>query len=84
MRSDEKLQEAVEFMKFNGIILYGVNHNPTQDSWTSSPKAYAHFYIDDAAIGCPLIYPKNGDRPYVNWHAVTQILSQRLNSESGH
>ena len=50
----DTLQEAVDWFKDNGIELYGVNENPTQVLWTSSPKPYAHIYIDDSAIGCPL------------------------------
>ena len=50
----DTLQEAVDWFKDNGIELYGVNENPTQKEWTSSPKPYAHIYIDDSAVGCPL------------------------------
>jgi trehalose-6-phosphatase len=66
MRSGDKLDEAVEYLKSNRISLYGVNVNPTQKHWTKSPKAYGHLYIDDAAWGCPLIYPKDA-RPFVDW-----------------
>jgi hypothetical protein len=71
------LTQAVNWFKENDIELYGIQRNPTQDEWTSSPKAYGQLYIDDAALGCPLIYPKNGDRPYVNWELVEQILISR-------
>ena len=66
MRSGERLQEAVAYLARHGIRLWGINHNPQQGDWTSSPKAYAQMYIDDAAIGCPLVYPEEG-RPYVDW-----------------
>ena len=55
MRSGTTLSDAVEFIEDNGIKLFGVNHNPKQKAWTSSPKAWGHIYIDDAALGCPLI-----------------------------
>jgi len=63
MRSNSKeggnlLQNAVQFFEANGITLYGVNRNPDQDSWTTSPKAYGDIYVDDSAFGCPLIQPK--------------------------
>lgn len=74
MRSGETLQEAVDWFKENGIPLFGVQTNPDQGSWTSSPKAYAQLYIDDAALGCPLKYPMSGKRPYVDWSAVEKIL----------
>lgn len=66
MRSGEQLEAAVQYLERNGIPLYGINGNPSQHTWTSSPKAYAHHYIDDAALGVPLIYPEIG-RPYVDW-----------------
>ena len=37
-----------------GIEFFGVNCNPAQASWTTSPKIYSHVYVDDAAAGCPL------------------------------
>ena len=63
------LQEAVQYLSDNGIQLFGINENPTQD-WSSSPKAYGHIYVDDAAIGCPLTHPTDGGRPYVDWSKV--------------
>ncbi len=64
MRSDSPehpglLSDAVAYMEENGIALYGVNRNPEQDQWTSSPKAYGNVYVDDSAIGCPLIHPRS-------------------------
>ncbi len=75
MRSDggaqgKLLQEAVEYMESNGINLFGVNRNPTQDEWTASPKAYGDIYIDDSAFGCPLIQVKGFLRPCVDWKKV--------------
>lgn len=67
------LTQAEEWFRGHGIPLYGVQRNPTQDEWTTSPKAYAQLYIDDAALGCPLVCPV-GERPYVDWRAVEEIL----------
>ena len=78
MRSDTSkgdfLKNAVSWFEENEIPLYGVQTNPSQTTWTTSPKAYAEMYIDDAALGCPLIYPGNGERPYVDWVKVREIL----------
>lgn len=69
------LTEAVDYIKQNGIELYGVNVNPDQLSWTLSPKAYGQVYIDDAAFGCPLIHPDGFNRPCVDWQTVgTAVL----------
>lgn len=78
MRSGNELKEAVEWFKKNNIDLYGINSNPTQHKWTTSPKIYAHLYIDDAGLGVPLIYnPEYSARPYVDWAAVYQLLKEK-------
>lgn len=69
------LTDAVNWFKENNIKLYGINVNPSQTSWTKSPKAYGQLYIDDAALGCPLIYnPEISDRPFVDWTKVEEML----------
>ena len=71
------LDDAVNWFKENDLPLYGIQTNPTQKSWTTSPKAYCHLYIDDAALGCPLVF--NGeisDRFFVNWHKVEFKLKE--------
>lgn len=65
----DPLQEAIDWFSQNDIPLFGVNENPTQESWTTSPKPYANLYIDDAALGMPTIQ-LSGRRPFVDWHAV--------------
>ena len=77
MRSGKELDEAVNWFKEHNIELFGVNENPTQKSWTASPKVYAHMYIDDAAFGCPLLHvPELSDRPFVNWPWIELKLTQ--------
>lgn len=73
------LTDAVNWFKRNGIELYGIQKNPTQDNWTKSPKCYAQLYIDDAALGIPLIYNplSKGGRPYVDWKKVEEMLKER-------
>lgn len=74
MRDGDELEEAKAWFKQHGIPLFAVNNNPKQASWTTSPKLFANLYIDDAALGAPLIKPENGDRPYLDWEAVAEIL----------
>jgi len=71
------LTDALNWFKENGIELYGVQKNPKQRFWTSSPKAYGNLYIDDANLGCPLVIPKNGDRPYADWIKIREILNNQ-------
>ena len=91
MRSGDELRDAVAYMAEQGIPLYGVNSNPDQHTWTTSPKAYCHVYVDDAALGCPVlqncVYPET--RPFVDWMRVAPILrnlieERRDNPEKRH
>lgn len=72
----DTLQDAIDWFKRNKIPLYGINENPNQKRWTSSPKIHANIYIDDAALGTPLKYSKDGtlSRPYVDWDKMRILL----------
>ena len=74
--SNDTLQDAIDWFKENEIPLWGINENPKQKEWTSSPKIYANIYIDDAALGTPLIYAKDGGlyRPHVDWNRMRTLL----------
>lgn len=80
MRSDDRpdgstpLTDAVKWFKERDIPLFGINSNPEQSEWTSSPKAYAHIYIDDAAFGAPLKPGFIDERPFIDWTAVRAAL----------
>lgn len=77
MRSGKELQDAVDWFKDNGIELHGVNEDPGQSRWTKSPKPFAHLYIDDQALGCPLITnDPDEERPYVDWARVRILLTE--------
>lgn len=72
------LSEAVQWFSENEIPLYGIQKNPKQRFWTSSPKAYGHLYIDDANLGCPLITDDpETDRPYADWTKIREILTEK-------
>ena len=74
-QAGEYLTDAVNWFIDNHIPLHDVNVNPTQHTWTNSPKAYGQLYIDDAALGCPLIYNREiSDRPFVDWTKVEEML----------
>ena len=73
MRSGHYLEEAMEYLAEHGVELWAVNQNPEQRSWTDSPKAYCHLYIDDAALGCPLVEPGTR-RAYVDWYKIWAML----------
>lgn len=74
----QHLTEAVQWLEERGVVLYGVQKNPTQHKWTSSPKAYGQIIIDDAALGCPLVTPIDGkERAYVDWRKVRTLLIEK-------
>ena len=69
------LTDAVNWFKENGIPLWGIQRNPTQINWTTSPKCYAQLYIDDAALGCPLKFDPNiSKNSFVDWEKVYELL----------
>jgi len=72
------LADAVKYLKENGVELFGINRNPTQDRWTTSPKVYGQIYIDDAAFGCPMIHPDGFERPCVDWSKVGPAIKAIL------
>ncbi len=80
MRSNTKqgsyLKDAEDWFKERNIKLYSSGINPTQRKWTSSKKCHADLYIDDRALGVPLI---NGihPRPYVDWYSVRKYLVEK-------
>jgi len=74
----EYLTEAVKWFHDNSIPLYGVQTNPTQHKWTSSPKAYGQLMIDDIAVGAPLTFDISlSQRPFIDWKTVEKILQDR-------
>lgn len=74
-QSGDYLDDAVEWFKTNNIPLYGINVNPSQTTWTKSPKAYGQLYIDDAALGAPLKFDINiSERPFIDWEKVNEML----------
>lgn len=73
MRHGKELEDAVRWYEGHNIPLFGINNNPDQKSWTESPKAYAHFYIDDSALGCPLKFDKEMNW-HVDWKRVNELL----------
>jgi len=55
IRSSTYQEDAIRYCLLHGVEFWAVNANPWQETWSRSPKAYAHVYIDDAAFGCPLV-----------------------------
>ena len=73
-RDKHYLDDAVAWFKRHKIPLYGINRDPEQDMWTTSPKLFAHYYIDDRNIGIPMIRPDGFNRDCVDWEWVADRL----------
>jgi hypothetical protein len=72
------LSDSIDWFKNNDIPLYGIQSNPTQLQWTTSPKSYAELLIDDTALGCPLKFDLSiSNRPFVDWIEVEKLLIQQ-------
>jgi len=68
MRSGDKLHEAVKYCQDNGVRFWGINENPEQHLWTTSPKVFAHVYIDDRNVNGPTL------GACVDWFVVRHCL----------
>jgi hypothetical protein len=77
MRGDKHLEDAVKWFKAHSVPLFGVNENPEQSSWTSSNKVYANMYIDDSAVGTPLVVYPSFERPCVLWKGDGKVRGIR-------
>ncbi len=78
MRGTDTIKPALDWFSANGILLYGINYNPSQKRWTNSKKVYANLYIDDAGVGIPLLFDEElSDRPFVDWKALEIILKNQ-------
>lgn len=74
MRSGDKLEAAVKWFKERKVELWSINTNPEQREWTESVKVYAHYYIDDSSVGCPIKFIDGVPRPVVDWAKVRAIF----------
>lgn len=74
MRSEEKyLDAAVKWFEEREIPLYGVQLDPDQSSWTSSPKAYGEYCIDDRNVGSFFTTDSRGSR-CIDWIKVMKFF----------
>lgn len=77
MRDGKELQDAVDWFAQNDIPIYGIQTNPTQKTWTKSPKSYANLMIDDSSIFAPLIFDETiSNRPFIDWVKVEEELKR--------
>ena len=71
------LKDAVQWFVEHDIPLYGIQENPTQKAWTSSPKAYGQLIIDDICLGIPLMVdPELSNRPFVDWDKCRSLMEE--------
>lgn len=78
MRDGSGLTDAIQICLDHGLCLGAANNHPNQHEWTTSRKIHCHAYVDDMAMGAPLIYPGDGMRPYVDWDVMGPMLHRRV------
>ncbi len=81
VRSGDRLAPAVDFLESEGIGFYGINANPSQFSYSRSPKVRADFYIDDRGFGCPTVHPEGFHNPCVDWSIVGPAVMLEIAKE---
>lgn len=69
------LEDAIQWFKDRNIPLYGINTNPTQHTWSSSPKAYGTLCIDDINLGARLIKIAHL-KPFIDWKKTYEDLCE--------
>ncbi len=77
------LAQAVEWCLNRGVHFAAVNEGIGDRRWTTSPKAHAHIFVDDAAFGCPLIPSTVASRPMVDWSIVGPAVLERIIANEG-
>lgn len=76
VRSGQALDAAVNYCESKGLKFWGINENPEHEELHKqarikpSPKVHVNLLIDDVALGCPLIFPEDGRRPFVDWKTI--------------
>lgn len=78
----DTLGQAVKCCGGMGIVFDIVNSRESDREWTSSPKLYAHVYIDDAAAGTPMIHPASFKRPCVDWSVIGPLVDAKIEEHS--
>lgn len=74
MRDKKELQDVVDWYDRNKIPVFGIQTNPEQKSWTSSPKAFGQYIIDDICAFAPLKTERSYDKPFIDWKVMREEL----------
>ncbi len=69
------LTQALLWFEMNKIPVWSVNINPEVRSVNYSGKIHADLFIDNKALGSPLVSPFN-ERPYIDWLYVDKWLDR--------
>ena len=80
IKNRDCLQEAHDFLKSHNLNfnLDWINQNPNQN-WSSSNKQFADIYIDDAALGTPLVRFSSEERSVVDWKQIELLIMTNTN-----
>ena len=81
VRDGDYLKEAVEWCERNGLKFDAVNENYRKTNtdpgqFSTSPKVYAHYYIDDKGSFAQTW--RDGRAIYLDWEKVREDIRDRL------
>jgi hypothetical protein len=89
LRDGDDLLQAIKWFGERSINLWAIQRHPEQNQMRlqpnllfNSPKCACDYFIDDRAIGAPLIYPTHSEiwdqtpkkEPYIDWVAMRRLL----------
>lgn len=78
MRGARGAEGPIEFCRENGIEFAGIGINPYQHFGEGmTTKCWGVYIIDDRNPTC-LVWPEDGDRPYVDWYKIDEVMTPIL------
>lgn len=79
------LNAAIKWFRDRDIPLYGINCTPDQQKFLKGHavaeygvKPHCHAFIDDSAIGAPVMVRSDMLKPYIDWRVAMNWLKLRF------
>ena len=74
VRDGDHLTGAIDWLESKGVVFDCVNKNI--NALSSSPKVYAHYYIDDMACCAPTW--RDGRAIYLDWDKIREDIEEKF------
>jgi hypothetical protein len=76
--NETSLGNAIDWFENHDVALWEIACNPSQKSWSSSPKLHAHIYVDDCGLGIPRKRHGTRERWVVDWSEAGPALLRQI------